>query len=47
MVIKQLLFNFINNTKFYNMKKQEDFTYSLTVKAPAKETMEKISQVSL
>jgi hypothetical protein len=29
------------------MKKQQDFNYSLTVKASAKETMKKISQVNL
>ena len=29
------------------MKKQQDFNYILTVKAPAKETMEKINQVNL
>ena len=29
------------------MKKQQDFSYSLTVKAPVKETMKKISQVNL
>jgi len=28
------------------MKKQEDFTYSITVKAPAKEAMKKISRVN-
>ena len=29
------------------MKKQQDFSYSLKVKAPAKETMKKIGQVNL
>jgi len=29
------------------MKKQQDFNYRLTVKAPVKETMKKISQVNL
>lgn len=29
------------------MKKQQDFSYSLTVKAPAKETLKRISEVNL
>lgn len=37
----------MTNTKLKNMKKQQDFNYSLTVKAPAKEAMKKISQVNL
>ena len=47
MIITQRLYNFITNVKFLDMKNQNDFSYSLTVKATASETLEKISQVNL
>jgi Activator of Hsp90 ATPase homolog 1-like protein len=37
----------MTNAKIYDMKKQQDFSYALTVKASAKETMKKIGQVNL
>ncbi len=46
MFIKERLFNFINKTKTNKMKKQLDFSYSLTVKASAKDAMKKINQVN-
>jgi hypothetical protein len=47
MIVKERFYKFITNVKFLDMKNQNDFSYSFTVKALANETMEKISQVNL